>query len=186
MTKIFFDCEMTGLHKGTTLISIGLVSECGKEFYAELTDYNRSQVNDWIQENVIDNLMFNDYDKLNKQLGAITFVKGTKEEVGLALKDWFNLFNTIELWSDRPYYDVVLLQDFFGGAFGIPSHVCYISFDICTLMKAFGVDPDVSREAFIDTPIDGVKHNSLHDSRVIKACYEKLMRNKERYLSKFS
>jgi DNA polymerase III epsilon subunit-like protein len=33
-TKIFFDTEFTGLHQKTTLISIGLVSECGKTFYA--------------------------------------------------------------------------------------------------------------------------------------------------------
>jgi hypothetical protein len=36
-TKIFFDTEFTGLHQGTTLISIGLISECGKTFYAEFT-----------------------------------------------------------------------------------------------------------------------------------------------------
>jgi len=28
MIKIFFDIEFTGLHRNTTLISIGLISEC--------------------------------------------------------------------------------------------------------------------------------------------------------------
>jgi DNA polymerase III epsilon subunit-like protein len=37
--KIFFDTEFTGLHKDTTLISIGLVSEDNRKFYAELIDY---------------------------------------------------------------------------------------------------------------------------------------------------
>jgi len=41
-TKIFFDTEFTGLHQNTTLISIGLISECGKTFYAELTDYDKT------------------------------------------------------------------------------------------------------------------------------------------------
>ena len=36
--KIFFDTEFTGLHKNTTLISIGLVAENGKKFYAEFND----------------------------------------------------------------------------------------------------------------------------------------------------
>ena len=45
-TKIFFDAEFTGLHQKTTLISIGFISECGKTFYAELTDYDKSQIND--------------------------------------------------------------------------------------------------------------------------------------------
>jgi hypothetical protein len=51
-TKIFFDTEFTGLHQNTTLISIGLISECGKEFYAELTDYDVTQIDDWLKQNV--------------------------------------------------------------------------------------------------------------------------------------
>jgi len=35
MTRIFFDTEFTGLHKDTTLISIGLIAEDGRTFYAE-------------------------------------------------------------------------------------------------------------------------------------------------------
>lgn len=38
--KIFFDTEFTGLHKDTTLVSIGMVSEDNRQFYAELTDYD--------------------------------------------------------------------------------------------------------------------------------------------------
>ena len=52
-TKVYFDCEFTGLHQNTTLISIGLVSERGNYFYAEFTDYNKDQVNDWIREEEI-------------------------------------------------------------------------------------------------------------------------------------
>lgn len=46
MARIFFDTEFTGLHKDTSLISIGLVSENGQKFYAEITDYDKSQIND--------------------------------------------------------------------------------------------------------------------------------------------
>jgi len=49
-TKIFFDTEFTGLRQRTTLISIGLVSERRKTFYAEIMDYDKSQVDSWIQE----------------------------------------------------------------------------------------------------------------------------------------
>ena len=70
MTKIFFDTEFTGLHQGTTLISIGLVSECGKTFYAELTDYDKSQIDEWLQENVIE--------KLSNQLMLNNSYEGTE------------------------------------------------------------------------------------------------------------
>ncbi len=33
--NIYFDTEFTGLHKNTTLISIGMIAENGRTFYAE-------------------------------------------------------------------------------------------------------------------------------------------------------
>lgn len=56
--RLFFDMEFTGLHKNTTPISIGIVSEDGKKFYAEFADYDRNQCNDWILENVIAHMRF--------------------------------------------------------------------------------------------------------------------------------
>ena len=38
--KVYFDTEFTGLKKDTTLVSIGLISETHKAFYAEFTDYD--------------------------------------------------------------------------------------------------------------------------------------------------
>ena len=58
--KVWFDTEFTGLHKNTTLISIGLVNEYGETFYAEFTDYDKNQCDDWIKENVLNNLLFKD------------------------------------------------------------------------------------------------------------------------------
>ena len=55
--KIFLDTEFTGLHKNTSLISLGMVDERGRTFYAEFTDYDESQCDDWIQKNVINNLI---------------------------------------------------------------------------------------------------------------------------------
>ena len=54
--KIFFDTEFTGLRQDTTLISIGMISENGRQFYAELTDYNEKLCDDWIKENVLEHL----------------------------------------------------------------------------------------------------------------------------------
>ena len=53
--KIFFDTEFTGLHQGTTLISIGMIAEDGRELYCELNDYDKSQIDDWLKNNVIAN-----------------------------------------------------------------------------------------------------------------------------------
>ena len=56
--KIFFDTEFTGLHKDTTLISLGAISEDGQTFYAEFTDYDKSQVDGWIHDHIIKSTKF--------------------------------------------------------------------------------------------------------------------------------
>ena len=156
--RVFFDTEFTGLHKNTTLMSIGLVDEDGRTYYAELSDYNRTQVDPWLQENVIDNFT-----------GELT---RSRQTLKLDLQEWFSEYESVEIWSDCLAYDWVLFNDIFGGAFDIPKNIYYIPFDICTLMKVRGVDPDINREEYAG--ITGSKHNALHDARVIKACYEKL------------
>lgn len=54
--NLFFDTEFTGLRKNTTLISIGIVSEDGRKFYAEFSDFDIRQCDNWIKENVLRNL----------------------------------------------------------------------------------------------------------------------------------
>lgn len=57
--NLYFDTEFTGLHKNTTLISLGIVSENGKKFYAEFMDFNPNQCDEWIQNSVLTNLYLN-------------------------------------------------------------------------------------------------------------------------------
>ena len=179
MTKIFFDTEFTGLHQNTTLISIGLVSECGKTFYAEFTDYDQKQVDEWIKNNVIANLTLQNYDidRDYEPYARNVKAKGTKEHVKQALNHWLHQFEQVEIWSDCLSYDWVLFNQIWGHAFDIPKNIYYIPFDVCTLFKIKGIDPDINREKFGCGEVysEMPKHNALWDARVIKMCYEKLM-----------
>jgi hypothetical protein len=200
-TKIFFDTEFTGLHQNTTLISIGLVSDCGKTFYAELNDYDKSQIDEWLDSNVIKNLLMsapkqgedeyflatrhkdnpvgNDlYESYSVQLRC------DKKILEVELGKWLFQFKKVEIWSDCLAYDWVLFNQIFGHAFNIPKNVYYIPFDICTLFKAKGIDPDVSREEFAGNMVEistaehwgsNPKHNALWDAYVIRQCYNKLI-----------
>lgn len=197
--NIFFDTEFTGLHQKTTLISIGLVTEDDKTFYAECTDYDRDQCTDWIKDNVISNLTLQDWDahtETSRNFGsdgnAVSF-KGNLNQVAKALREWLEPLGDIRVWSDCLAYDWVLFNELFGHAFNIPKNVYYIPFDICTLFLVKGIDPDISREEFAYNFIDGQKshfvgivkqketgnpvgkHNALHDAEIIKQCYDKLM-----------
>ena len=171
--RLFFDTEFTGLHKGTTIISMSIKAENGKTFYAEFNDYDKGQVDDWIQKNVIDNLL---HDNIDFNIMADKVVYGNSRQVAKSLREWLQQFDHVEMWSDCLAYDWILFNDLYTHAFNIPNNVYYIPFDICTLMKIKGVDPDISREEFIDNSIEGKKHNSLYDAKVIEACYNKLMK----------
>lgn len=180
MTKVFFDTEFTGLHQNTTLISIGLVAENGEAFYAELTDYDKSQIDNWLQKNVIENLTLGlpEPPKTAKmwedQANNLTYLVGEKQDLAVALRIWLARFGTVELWADHISYDWVLFCQIFGHAFNIPKNVHYIPYDLCTLLKVKGYDPDLNREEFAGIRAES-KHNALHDAKVIKACYKRAM-----------
>lgn len=174
--NVYFDTEFTGLHKGTTLISIGLIASNGKKFYAEIIDYDRSQVDDWIKENVINNLwaVSKTVDECSKHE---YYHLGTKKEIAKKLKDWFLGFDSIQLVSDVAHFDMVLLIDLFGGAFDLPKNInpsCHdINQDIARFLgiterEAF----DVSRECFLGICLSSEKHNALYDAEIIKEIYE--------------
>lgn len=177
--NIYFDTEFTGLHKNTTLISIGMIAENGQSFYAELTDYDKSQCNKWITENVLNELLYNS--QLWEDGVADTQIHGTKNDVLIALKKWLRQFPTIQFVSDVSHYDFVLLIDLFGEAFDLPYNICAschdINQDIATYLniseaEAFDENrEEILKRAEITIP-DGMKHNALYDAKVIKLLYE--------------
>lgn len=98
--------------------------------------------------------------------------------------DYFDLYifivaDQVEMWSDCLAYDWVLFCQLFCGAFDIPDNVYYIPFDICTMFKLKGIDPDINREEFAGVADAKEKHNALHDAEVIRSCYWKLDTQKE-------
>ena len=97
--RIFFDTEFTGLHKNTTLISLGCVDEEGRTFYAEFTDYEKQQVDCWINENVIKNLIQGDYEEIkNTNCGDDWYVRGNKAMVREALDEWLSQYSFVEFY----------------------------------------------------------------------------------------
>jgi len=175
-TKIFFDMEFTGLHQNTTLISIGCIADNDRTFYFEFDDYDKTQVNDWIQENVINRLRdpmpFPNSDARDTDHFRM---KGEASACKYWLEVWLKSFNNdIEMWSDCLAYDWILFNHLWGHAFNIPECVYYIPFDICTLFKVKDIDPDINREFFAQVENDS-KHDALWDAQIIKKCYEKLI-----------
>ena len=188
---LFYDFEMTGLHKNTTPISIGIVSEDGKRFYAEFTDYDESQCNDWIKENVIKNLKLagmgvgvSDTD----ENPPLRIVMGDKRYIRQEANEWLRQFNKIQFVSDVCHYDFVLLIDLLtngGTALDLPENISAVCHDLnMDIVRHFHVSDreafDMSREKIMndlcktEDIVTGNKHNSLYDAEVIKAIYEEI------------
>ena len=178
--KIFFDTEFTGLHKNTTLISIGLVDENNRTFYAEFSDYDESQCDEWIRENVIKHLRLGAYEHYGFHNNN-TEAFGNKKFIKEKLADWLSKYDEVELVSDCCHYDMVLFIDIFGSAFDIPKQInpaCHdINQDIATYYKISEREAfDISREDILSSNnfiVDEeiMKHNALFDAQVIKEIY---------------
>lgn len=74
---VFIDTEFTNLEK-RTLISIALVAQDGREFYAECTDYPEAQCSDFVQEIVL------------PLLGRVPGAACSRSELTERLRDWFD------------------------------------------------------------------------------------------------
>lgn len=201
--KLFFDMEFTGLHQKTTPISLGVVSENNRTFYAEFTDYDVNQVDSWINANVIEHLILKDLSIpqiAEKNTYNQVYYKGNKDAVAHRFLRWLkDLGHTkYEFWGDCLSYDWVLFTQLFGGALNIPNNIYYIPYDISSLLKLMNMDPDITRERVViehegklkkmgynQTQTIALakeisaKHNSLYDALVIKMWHDLLCRKLE-------
>lgn len=185
--NIYVDLEFTGLKKDTSIISIGMVDENGRSVYVEYTDYNKEDINDWIQQNVINKCLFDHNKDLQPTITTIdnnTIGVGDKEFNRQTLLDWLSKYKDIQFISDVCHYDMVLLVDaLYNDALSIPSNVSAVCYDINhDIARYFKITPkeafNKSRETIVKEElkslVDIKKHNSLYDAKVIKLIYEKL------------
>ena len=190
LKKLFLDTEFTGLHQKTTLISLALVAETGEEFYAEFTDYDKNQVDDWLVENVISKLFLNDKNQSRKL--EKMYIRGNRSEVKSALLIWLEQFGiernekkeiipSLQIWADVLHYDWVLFCELFGGARSIPKQIHFKAMDLSTLLFAKGVAitgqnfelKDLIDEK--DLPKNFKPHNALSDAQLGMKVLKKYM-----------
>jgi hypothetical protein len=167
-------------------------------FYAEFNDYDLTQIDDWLKEHIIANLLFEkpsyqldrnlwQYIPIFDNNSSAYCMLGSKEKVKRMLTKWLGQFDSVQMWSDCLAYDWVLFNDIFGTAFDIPSNVNYIPQDICTMLQIANMDPDISRESLVygenwDKPElkpifeqTNFKHNAMYDAYIIQECYKRIL-----------
>ena len=101
--KLFFDTEFSGLRKDTELLSIGIVSDTGEAFYAEITDY------DW-------KLRYNSNNLEAKHLGSATkIVEDICNDKDFINARWIHENVILKFFLDKPdCKKYQLFEEFFG------------------------------------------------------------------------
>jgi hypothetical protein len=155
MTRYFLDTEFIDTGSTIDLISIGIVSSDGREYYAQDCTCDLSKASDWVQENVIVHLAptWKSREQIQRDLLAFMDV----EQYGKpALYGWCCA------------YDFVALCQLFGTMMDLPQDWPHYMRDIQFVLDDRGISDDALPQP------EGQVHNALVDARQIRDIWQML------------
>ena len=157
--KYFYDTEF--LEDGHTidLISIGIVAEDGREYYAVNQDagWGRIAFNDWLCANVVPHLP--EYAEWK-----------SKAQIRNEVAEFLLSGSTPELWAWYSAYDHVALAQLFGTMMDLPEGVPMYTNDLRSLIDWVGITALPQQKSGV--------HDALEDARHLKASFEYVMRER--------
>lgn len=151
--KYFLDTEFieSGPRKPIQLISIGIVAEDGREFYAVSRDFNPEDASGWVKENVLSQIDTPWSDRMSLPVIA-------------SAVDGFVGDARPEFWGYYADYDWVVLAQMFGTMMNLPERFPMYCRDIKQLCEEKG-GPRLPEQR------QG-EHNALADARWNKLAWE--------------
>lgn len=176
--RYFYDTEFLDDGKTIELISIGIVCEDGREYYAVNSDMGQKRIsqNDWLMKNVVKHLPLHHYSAPRDGLGWIWSLdmKNTRikpkwvianEVRDFLLYNWVpsDLHSRPELWACYGAYDHVALAQLWGPMISLPKGIPMWTHELMQIAETSTGRPPAP-------PID--QHNALEDARWNKAFYE--------------
>lgn len=145
--RFFYDTEF--IEDGVTidLVSIGVVDESGRSFYAVSTEFDPDKAGKWVRENVLDKLP-SPADKSWR----------SRESIREGLLEFFGKpSDGIELWAWYAAYDHVALAQLWGSMPKLPRQLPRFTRDLRQRWE------DVGKPALPKQPPDA--HDALADAR---------------------
>lgn len=178
--RYFYDCEFLEDGKTIAPLSIGIVAEDGREFYAVFADapWKRVRRDDWLMQNVVPHLPKAPADPGSTMLdgGKWLFnifdpcVKSTTV-IRAAVRDFLTCQGEkAELWGYYSAYDHVLLAQLFGRMVNLPPQIPMWTNDLQQSAFELGVTLP---------PQQGDAHHALADARWIRDTWMHLMTTQE-------
>lgn len=185
--KYFYDCEF--LEDGKTImpISIGIVAEDSREYYAVFQDIGNGALYDcirqhrWLMQNVVPHLpLMKRKDHLpnlvlpeSARSGRFDLDEDSLKVLprNVIVKQVKNFFlgdnEHIELWGYYSAYDHVLLSQLFGRMIDLPKGMPMWTNDIQQVAYARGLEDSLPAQV-------GNAHNALDDARWTRAAWQYL------------
>lgn len=138
--RYFLDCEFIEDGRTIDLISIGIVAEDGREYYAISNEFNERKASEWVQKNVLTSLPPRDFNfsdpsispRLKEEAKAWRSRQMIKEDLLIffagGLPDsqveqdlyWDEAVKGLELWGEWCSYDWVAFCQIFGTMMDLP------------------------------------------------------------------
>lgn len=143
--RYFYDTEFIEDGRTIELVSIGIVAEDGREYYAVSTDFDASRANAWVRDNVLDKLpnpgatVWRSLDTIRAEV--LSFLTSSRDDV--------------ELWAWVGAYDHVVLAQLWGDMAGLPRSIPRYTRELKQYWEMAGKphlpkSPDTSHDALVD------------------------------------
>ena len=145
--RYFYDCEFIEDGLTVELVSIGVVDEWGREFYAVSTEFDATRAIPWVRRNVLDKLpgpadpAWRSRERIRTDLLAFLTEPG----------------EAIELWAWYAAYDHVVLCQLWGAMPALPRAIPRVTHELRQRWE------DVGQPVLPAPPAD--QHDALADAR---------------------
>jgi len=151
--RYFYDCEFIEDGRLVDLVSIGVVDEAGREFYAVSTEFDDSRAVPWVRRNVLDKLpspadkSWRSRERIRDDLYEF-LTAPLREQPG----------ESIELWAWYAAYDHVALAQLWGAMPALPREIPRFTKDLRQLWDEHGRPELPTMEGRHDALVDA-RHN---------------------------
>lgn len=164
--KFFYDTEFIEDGRTVDLISIGIVADDGREFYAVNSDapWKRIKKHAWLMENVVPHLpkAYGDARNLMPRSWLFNLADPSvmpKPSIADGVRRFLTAHNgPVELWGYYSAYDHVVLAQLWGTMMQLPRGVPMWTNDVQQIAASLGLDSSLPAQA-------GNTHNALDDAR---------------------
>ena len=167
--NIFYDTEFMENGQTIDLISIGMVGEDGREYYAVSYEFDGFAVarDPWLMEHVMSSIgHYVHY----QDGGGLTVIDDPasrrRDQIALEVAEFIRSYQNPELWAWYGAYDHVALAQLFGKMIHLPTGIPMYTNDLKTFAKLKG-NPRLPDQA------EG-KHNALEDAKHNKVRFDYL------------